>query len=359
MKQEACLLSEAIDAMEWEYNRRIAATEHILNFTTFTKSNYYVNWHHELICQKLDQFVSGEIKRLIISMPPQNAKALKFDTPIPTPSGWTTIGELKPGDKVFSDTGNICKVIAVSPLWKNRKVYKVSNDSGDFVYADAEHEWLVRLDRKHPSFLLKTTEYLANRTSPRNPLLRQNGALKLANKELPIDPYVLGVWLGDGRNQSSAMCSKDQEIINEIIRIEGEINVYENRNGTINFRPGPHYRHGAKVEKTLQYRLRKLNLLHNKHIPISYLRSSIKQRLELLQGLIDTDGYVSKQGQIEFCSINKKLAEDVKESLSFPFQTSSAFSRFWITQLSDTQFTSLRAGQSKAGPPRIVRMVNL
>lgn len=80
MMQEAdlvdqALLDQAIDAFEWEYNRRIAATNSLKDFTLFTKPNYYLNWHHELIFKKLDQFIAGEIKRLIICMPPQNGKS--------------------------------------------------------------------------------------------------------------------------------------------------------------------------------------------------------------------------------------------------------------------------------------------
>jgi len=64
------------DADIWaELLRRKQATESLLNFTLFTKPDYEVNWHHSLICEKLDKFVSGEIKRLIISMPPRNGKS--------------------------------------------------------------------------------------------------------------------------------------------------------------------------------------------------------------------------------------------------------------------------------------------
>lgn len=75
MMQEADLYNQAADAFEVEYNRRIAATDSLLDFTLFTKPNYYVNWHHRLVCEKLDQFVAGEITRLIICMPPQNGKS--------------------------------------------------------------------------------------------------------------------------------------------------------------------------------------------------------------------------------------------------------------------------------------------
>lgn len=72
---DQALLDQAIDTFEWEYNRRIAATNSLKDFTLFTKPNYYLNWHHELIFKKLDQFIAGEIKRLIICMPPQNGKS--------------------------------------------------------------------------------------------------------------------------------------------------------------------------------------------------------------------------------------------------------------------------------------------
>jgi predicted phage terminase large subunit-like protein len=269
--------------------------------------------HLILLSDTLIKVARGEIDHLMISMPPRHGKALALDTPIPTPTGWTTIGALDVGDQVFSDTGEVCHVIAKSPIWHNRPVFKVYTDTMDHVVADSEHEWVVRLCRKRPVYKSKTTAYLANRTSPRNPQMKPIGGLKLPPQELPIDPYVLGVWLGDGCTYSSSIWSPDDEIINEIERLEGGIIEYENRNGAVHFRPGPNFRKGATKSETLQGRLRELGLIGNKHIPMIYLRSSQKQRLSLLQGLVDTDGYVANDGQVEFSSTNRILAEQCRE----------------------------------------------
>ena len=270
--------------------------------------------HHDMIAEKLESVARGEIKRLRIHMPPRHGKALEINTPIPTPDGWRRMGDLRLGDAVFDEQGMTCRVVAVSPVWRDRPVYRVLTDDGDEIIADAEHEWPVRLCRKRPVVRLKTTRYLAARKSKRAPCIAAAKPLHLPSVDLPIDPYVLGVWLGDGRTKSSAICSADDEIIAEVSRIEGGHNDYTARGNTHHFRIGPHYRsEGVAASQTLQGRLRMMGLIGNKRIPTTYLRASAEQRLALLQGLIDTDGYVAGDGQVEFCSMLSDLANDVKE----------------------------------------------
>jgi predicted phage terminase large subunit-like protein len=292
---------------------RQAAKRSLIAFTDYTFPAYVAAEHHKLIAAKLEAVERGEIDRLMINMPPRHGKALAIDTPIATPSGWARIGDLRPGDKVFGDTGECCNVVAVSEVWRNRPVYRVITDDGDEIIADAEHEWLVRLCRKRPVFRLKTTKQLAERTSSRAPMIAAQGALHLPHVDLPVDPYVFGVWLGDGRTDSSAICSADDELIDEIARIEGDCNEYAPSGRTRHVRIGPHYRNGATQAETLQGRLRALGVLGAKRIPTMYARASTGQRLSLLQGLVDTDGYVAADGQIEFCSTSAALADDVKE----------------------------------------------
>jgi len=121
-------------------------------------------------------------------------------------------------------------------------------------------------------------------------------------KNLTIPPYVLGCWLGDGgqHNANYSCADKDSEII-ENIRKEGfEVNKHNSK-----------YGYGIL---NLVVKLRELNLIKNKHIPDVYLNASISQRLELLQGLMDTDGYCSsKESRCEFCNTNKALAYQVYE----------------------------------------------
>lgn len=324
------LLAFELDKVK-KLKRMIAAVESrdsLLKFTRFTmpdpedvddteKSLFEINWHHEAICQFLEKMEKGEILRGIITMPPRHGKALSVDTPIPTPTGWERMGDLRVGDEVFDETGWPTRIVAVSPVMKDRPVYRVETDDGDEIIADRDHEWLVRLCRKHQRFGVRTTDWLHWRQGEmrdfRAPMIRAQGALELPDAELPIDPYVLGVWLGDGRTDTSAMCSADDEIIENVAAIEGGINFYAQSGVTKHFRVGPHYRHGATQAETLQGRLRDLDLLGNKRIPIQYLRASRTQRLELLQGIVDTDGHVAPNGQIAITSVKKALAEDVLE----------------------------------------------
>jgi len=238
----------------------------------------------------------------MITMPPRHGKALALDTPIPTPTGWIAISELRPGDALFDEMGKVCHVKSISEIWKNRPVYKVTTDDGNSVIADAEHEWVVRLCRKRPVFKIKTTAYLANRSSNRAPLVAPHGIIDTPKVDLLIDPYVLGVWLGDGASSHATISAADEDAI--IIRREIE------RRG---------YKTADRATKQsfgifgLLTQLKQKGLIRNKHVPAEYLRASADQRRDLLKGLIDTDGYVAPDGQIEFCGVNLSLCESVRE----------------------------------------------
>jgi len=238
----------------------------------------------------------------MIFMPPRHGKALAVDTPIPTPAGWREIGSLAAGDEVFDETGSVCRVTAVSSVWRDRPVYRVETDDGHSVVADAEHEWLVRLCRKRPVFKVKTTGYLAARSSRRAPLVAAHGALDLPAVALPIDPYVLGVWLGDGCSSHATITADDDDAA--VIRAEIERRGYKTSD-----------RATAKTFGVLglSAQLRGCGLLRNKHVPAQYMRAAETQRRDLLRGLIDTDGHVAPDGQVEFCGIDRSVCEAARE----------------------------------------------
>jgi predicted phage terminase large subunit-like protein len=289
------LNSSLLDLIDLNEIRKEKARRNLLDFTKYTMSEYQTNWHHKAICSYLDRWAFGDIDRLMIFCPPQNGKALKLNTPIPTPDGWTTIGDLKIYDQVFDENGNICNVIAKSNIFKNRQVYKViTNHGSDEIIADGEHDWLVSL-WGHRS-IIKNTRNLAERTSSEKPTIKIQGALQLPEKELSIDPYVLGVWLGDG-NPGSAIITQGGD---DYDWMRNEIEKY--------YKTSDQSTQGTFGILGLQKQLRISGLLNNKHIPKIYFRSSIEQRLSLLQGLIDTDGYVSATGEIEFTNINPDIA---------------------------------------------------
>lgn len=267
-----------------------------------TKSRFEITPLARLLCQVIQRAAHGQgKKRIAVSVGPQFGKALAVDTPIPTPQGFTPIGALCAGDTVFDEQGRPCSVVAKTPVWRDRPVYRVHTDDGFSVVADAEHDWRVRLSRSHPVYHRKTTRFLAERNAERNPLLAPSGATVTPDVDLPVDPYVLGVWLGDGKSADGSITAvgADGAFIEREIQSLG----YSTRKRT-----DP----TTFCVLGLTRQLAEMNLLRNKHIPLRYLCASAGQRLALLQGLVDTDGFVAPAGGVEFCNTNAELARGVR-----------------------------------------------
>lgn len=294
-----------------ELLRRRAAVESLIGFAKYVQpEDMQPVRHHLLLMHELQRVLDGETQYLIVMMPPGSAKALALDTPIPTPSGWKAMGDLAVGDEVFDERGVPCRVTWVSPVWRNRPVYRVRTDCGDEIVADRDHEWLVRLCGKREVYKIKETHELHRKRSKR-PMIRKAGALSLPDVDLPVDPYLLGVWLGDGTSSSMSITSSDDDrpwLRGELGRLGYETSDRSVRTlfGVLGVRDKfvamglvndpAHATYGRK------------------HIPASYMRASAAQRLALLQGLVDTGGTVCKRrGSTTFCSTNEELAGQVRE----------------------------------------------
>lgn len=219
-------------------------------------------------------------------------KGLPIDTKIPTPDGWTTMGQLSIGDLVYDQYGKQCSVVGKSKV-KFKNCYKITFDDTSSVICDDEHLW--KLSNGDTVCIQKLK--LGDKINVSKPI-------ECKPIDLPVEPYLLGVWLGDGRNRSCEITSADQEIF-QLLDDDGHAvgKDTEKRFNHISSRT---------ILKTT-HKLKKLKLLFNKHIPKQYFRSSYEQRLKLIQGLMDTDGNVNlKRKQVEFVSCNKKLAYDFK-----------------------------------------------
>ena len=245
---------------------------------------------------------------------PKLGKALALDTPVATPSGWTTQGRLRPGDRVFGADGNPKLVEAVTETFLDRPCFAVRFKSGEEIVADAEHEWLVRSRVPKSFYGTRTTADMAKRVSSRegNGAVRHLHSVRVASPlqmpdvDLPIDPYVLGAWLGDGTSREPMLTSADPEIIDNIraAGVNAEARKSTNKGSAVYYKLGR--------GQGLASLMRKLNLRNNKHIPSAYLRASERQRRALLQGLMDTDGSVGKHG-IELTLTCLPLAEGALE----------------------------------------------
>lgn len=219
-------------------------------------------------------------------------EALALDTPIPTPTGWRTMRELQVGDYVFDENGEATEIEWVSPVAEGRPCFEVTFSDEETIIADAEHKWLThsfneRQYKKAGS--VRTTAEIAEKVTiytQRNHAIRRPGPLDYPERELPIDPYVLGCWLGDGTSSGAGYTTADQEILDEISAAGYTITTWNQK-----------YQYNILG---LGKPLRELNLIDNKHIPRMYLEASIDQRRALLQGLMDTDGYIDDTGHCEF-----------------------------------------------------------
>ncbi len=173
---------------------------------------------------------------IVIAARPAIGKALALDTPLATPSGWTTMGEIEVGDLVFGEDGRPIPVTGVTQVWRSRPCFRVTFSDGSSIVADAEHEWLTetRASRKsahaaaaswsrtvnqHAFATIRTTSELARTvrcdTADKrlNHSIRVAGALELPEASLLLPPYVLGVWLGDGTSAAAHFTSADPEIV--------------------------------------------------------------------------------------------------------------------------------------------------
>lgn len=356
-----------------------------------------------------------------------SGKATSLDTRIPTPSGWTTMGDLKVGDQVYGRDGRACKVTFATPIQYDHELFEVLFSDGQIIKADLDHQWVVSNwgDRHHPSRQNAITRWDASRTTieelyelaeihagqsgglfhlfsivghvsglpwrtiegVRQALnfvgcpfrigsarvlgdqhnralriydvdialkslavrveqsfgerpcdgvderrittgemlaagLRHAGTVKFSVRlpkpldgpevDLTIDPYVVGVYLGDGTAANGSIASATSPLCTDAYGVTDQEHMIRQL-----------AQYGAKPQTAkkdvllstygLASDLRKIGLLHNKHIPTSYLRASRNQRLALLQGLMDTDGYVLHNQMCGISLSDERLIEQVFE----------------------------------------------
>jgi hypothetical protein len=236
-------------------------------------------------------------------------KALAIDTPIPTVDGWKLMKDVSVGDKVFDENGNQTLVIWTSSIMYGHKCYQISFSDGSQIIADADHEWKVYC-KYDKSYRILTTEILSKRKlksgNDYGYSVDVSGKLSYNTKSLPIHPYVLGVWLGDGSKRDAKITCGDQEIVDRIQGIGYPIHP------TSEYMSYSLSDYGGN-KKDIQKLLRNIGVLNNKRIPRMYLESDVNQRIELLYGLMDTDGSISLKGHCCFDNQNRELIDDVYE----------------------------------------------
>src|SRR3712207_157568 len=236
----------------------------------------------------LDELTNGlqAGQMVVIAARPGVGKALALDTPIATPTGWKTMGEVRVGDRVFGSDGRPTTVVAATDVMTGRPCYEVHFSDGSVVVADAQHQWVTRC---RGLGAVRTTEEISRtiRAGAGRPLIHSvaNAApLDLPAADLPLPPYVLGVELAGGS-------SGDPEIT---AYVEGEV--------------------GDDVDVALARD--GLGVLGQGGIPVQYLRGSVAQRRALLAGLLDVASTVGSRGDVRLTVTDGRLAEDARELIA-------------------------------------------
>lgn len=258
---------------------------------------------------------------------------IDLETDIPTSKGTIKLKHLKIGDKLFDEQGRICTITYLYPIGLPEKCHSITFDDGSVIKCSIFHSWFTwdKRARKaqsgpnptiHPQFRA-TKEILdtikTNHKVPEtNHSIANTKPINLPKKNLLIDPYVLGCWLGDGQSSTGSIECAEEPILQEIIKAGYSVHQtkYSNNSKSKNYRIGnlvPNKTGNTNIGLLTQ-NLQNLNLINNKHIPSIYLQGSINQRLSLLQGLMDTDGTCSpSSNRCEYCTVLPALAQNVYE----------------------------------------------
>ena len=265
-------------------------------------------------------------------LPRKNGKALDVNTPVATPDGWKRHGDLRPGDVVFDPQGRQIAVQAVTGHYSGH-CYNVAFSDGTSIVAHERHEWRTnrtwftgrQKGSRQPPPLVETRQIAQTVRLPqraargRYPHAAEyvhgiwcTAPLETAETPLPVPPYTLGAWLGDGHALGPRLTCHDAEIIAAIasedvpVRKTAGSGVYSLASPSV-------YKGRWRASIGLHAGLKALRVLGDKAVPTLYLRSSVAQRRELLAGIVDTDGHVTRRGQCEVVLTNHKLFLGVVE----------------------------------------------
>lgn len=240
-------------------------------------------------------------------------KQLSLDTELPTPNGFIKLIDLKERDQLFDENGNVCTVTKLHPINLSPESYRVIFDDGTTVDACADHQWLTwtRANRRNNSEptvkstkeMLQSLRFKNGKNTAANHSIPCTKPLNYPAQNLPIDPYLFGVWLGDGDKYNGLIETADLEIL-ENYNYHIVTSSKNNSSKSIAARVDGLY---SNLNKMNFIRRKKGNKCLEKHIPDMYLYSSYEQRLSLLQGLMDTDGCCLKGGVSEYCTVSKVL----------------------------------------------------
>lgn len=254
--------------------------------------------------------------------------------PVKTLTGEVKLGDLRVGDKILGKDGKETTVLEIFPQGI-KDIYELTFSDNRKVECGLHHLWSV-IDKNGKYKILTTEKILENYKYKHKKTgytykyaIPTNDLIEYEEKILPIDPYILGCLIGDGSltKQTPKISTTDNEIVQEFINRLPDYNIkrdIHSSNYTITYKKRfdkietVKYENGKYGVNPLYREIVKLNLnktCYTKFIPNIYKLSSKEQRLELVRGLLDTDGSISKNGEIEFSNSSIQLIDDLADVL--------------------------------------------
>lgn len=283
---------------------KAAAHHRLINFARYMQPDLALEPFHVVYYTLLDKFAHGEIKKMIVQMPPQHGKEISDNQIVATTKGLKKHGDLIVGDYVFGRDGTPVRVLWVSE--KTRSEYVVSFSDGAKIECHGNHEWTVynRFRQKEETIETKhmASSTIYNGDGKRGSRYKyhvdSNVCVMFDSRNVDLDPYVLGAWLGDGDSSRGII-----HIGNNDVEIIG--------NSTYKFKESKGTTTRKFYSQELNLLLKNNGLIKNKHIPDMYKYNSVEVRKNVIAGLIDTDGYVyHRNGRITISNTNKRIIDD-------------------------------------------------
>lgn len=272
---------------------------------------------------RLDRVTSGWQKSdlVIIAARPGMGKCLGKGTKVLMHNGeLRNVEDVAVGDLLMGDDSTPRRVLSLAR--GRERMYWVHQNHGISYRVNESHILSLKRSRSEGGHKtgevlnIEVRDYLAKSDKFKSNYKGYKVAVQFDEKPLPIDPYFFGLWLGDGHSYSSRITNVDEEVVSYLQSyaqsLGQELITYQQPGKAPNHAITKGYR-GKQKFKSVQGDLRALNVLENKYIPQEFLVNSVRNRLELLAGLVDADGSYDERCHVyEITQKRKELAEQIK-----------------------------------------------
>lgn len=249
------------------------------------------------------------VQNLLLVEPCGGGKCLGINTPVLMYDGSVKlVQDIKKDDVLIGPDSKPRKVL--STCFGYEQMYEITPIKGDSFTCNKSHILSVR-KTNGKIINLSVKEYLQKSNNFKNTTYAWRTGINFKNKKQPIDPYIFGVWLGDGSSRNPEICNVDHEVVAEWFKYANKLNcdvTIKDKHRT----PIYHITSLNPKKRSNPFRnfILDFNLFNNKHIPHIYKTGDRKQRLNLLAGIIDSDGY-EKNGGYDLIFKQSKLANDI------------------------------------------------